>query len=66
MLTIDDYSAATTIVGATTPATPPDVTFTGAGDIASSGSGDDATANLLDGIPGTVFTIGDNVYPNAR
>ena len=41
-----------------------DVTFVGAGDIASSGSGDDATANLLDAIPGTVFTIGDNVYPN--
>ena len=40
------------------------MTFVGAGDIASSGSGDEATANLLDAIPGTVFTIGDNVYPN--
>lgn len=36
----------------------------GAGDIAScSANGDEATAALLDGIPGTVFTAGDNVYP---
>ncbi|MBA3405828.1 MAG: S-layer homology domain-containing protein [Gemmatimonadaceae bacterium] len=35
----------------------------GAGDIAScSSSGDEATASLLDGIAGTVFTTGDNVY----
>jgi hypothetical protein len=35
----------------------------GAGDIATcSVSGDEATAKLLDGIPGTVFTTGDNVY----
>ena len=35
----------------------------GAGDIASCGSsGDEATAALLDGIAGTVFTTGDNVY----
>jgi hypothetical protein len=36
----------------------------GAGDIAHSGTADDATAKLLDGIPGTVFTAGDNVYDN--
>jgi hypothetical protein len=37
----------------------------GAGDIAScSWTGDEATANLLDAIPGTVFTAGDNAYPN--
>ena len=36
--------------------------FVGAGDIADSGSGDSATATLLDNIPGTVFTTGDNVY----
>lgn len=37
----------------------------GAGDIAScNATGDEATAALLDGIPGTVFTAGDNVYPN--
>jgi hypothetical protein len=35
----------------------------GAGDIADcSSTGDEATANLLDGIAGTVFTLGDNVY----
>ena len=40
-----------------------DPVLVGAGDIAScSSSGDETTANLLDGIPGTVFTAGDNVY----
>ena len=35
----------------------------GAGDIASCGSnGDEATANLLSTIAGTVYTLGDNVY----
>ena len=35
----------------------------GAGDIAVCNStGDEATAALLDNIPGTVFTLGDNVY----
>jgi hypothetical protein len=37
----------------------------GAGDIAwCDGDGDEATARLLDGIPGTVFTTGDNAYPD--
>jgi hypothetical protein len=37
----------------------------GAGDIADCESdGDEATAALLDGLPGTVFTAGDNVYPS--
>jgi hypothetical protein len=46
------------------PTAPPStVTLVGAGDIAScSSSGDEATANLLDGISGTVFTAGDNAY----
>jgi hypothetical protein len=40
-----------------------DPVLVGAGDIASCGStGDEATANLLDGIEGTVFTLGDNAY----
>ena len=44
------------------PSAPP-VTFVGAGDIAScQSSGDEATAALLAGIDGTVFTAGDNVY----
>lgn len=42
----------------------PDVVFVGAGDIAVCGSNSTAaTARLLDRIPGTVFTLGDNVYP---
>ena len=45
------------------PPSPETVTFVGAGDIAScSSEGDEATADLLDGIPGTVFTAGDNAY----
>lgn len=45
----------------------PSAVLVGAGDIATCGSsatGDEQTANLLDGIPGTVFTAGDNAYPN--
>ena len=39
------------------------VVMVGAGDIASCAlSSDEATAKLLDGISGTVFTTGDNVY----
>lgn len=43
------------------------VTFVGAGDIAKCGSntGDEETAKLLTSIPGTVYTLGDNVYDNA-
>ncbi|TMR04159.1 alkaline phosphatase [Actinomadura soli] len=41
-----------------------DPVLVGAGDISNSGSGDTATAALLDNIPGTVFTAGDNVYSN--
>jgi hypothetical protein len=37
-------------------------TLVGAGDIARSGGAQEATARLLDNIPGTVFTTGDNVY----
>jgi hypothetical protein len=40
----------------------PDEVFIGAGDIARCGMGDaEATAKLLDRMPGTVFTLGDNV-----
>lgn len=38
--------------------------FTGAGDIGECGStGTEQTARLLDGIPGLVWTVGDNAYP---
>jgi acid phosphatase type 7 len=41
------------------------VTLVGAGDIADCGiKADSATAKLLGRIPGTVFTLGDNVYDN--
>jgi acid phosphatase type 7 len=44
-------------------ATAADPVFVGAGDIASCTSeGDEATANLLATIPGTVYTTGDNAY----
>jgi len=48
-----------------TPTTPPggDPVLVGAGDISDCGNNnDEATALLLDGIAGTVFTTGDNVY----
>jgi hypothetical protein len=46
------------------PVTPAaDEVLVGAGDIAECGSdGDEATAAVLDGIEGTVFTAGDNAY----
>ena len=43
---------------------PPEIAV-GAGDIADCNKpNDEATANLLDNIPGTVFVVGDNVYEN--
>lgn len=49
----------------TAPTAPGSVVLVGAGDIAScSSSGDSATATLINGIAGTVFTLGDNVYSN--
>src|SRR5215510_7376930 len=39
------------------------VVLVGAGDIGSSANAE-ATAKLLDNIPGTVFTAGDNAYPD--
>ncbi|WP_262286727.1 hypothetical protein [Micromonospora sp. MA102] len=50
--------------GTTTPPASGDPVLVGVGDTANSGSGDSATAALLDGISGTVFTTGDNVYDN--
>ncbi len=43
------------------------VTLVGAGDIAGcTWDRDEATASLLDNIPGTVFTAGDNAYPSGH
>lgn len=56
-MAVDEQEIHRTIISA-----PP--VLVGAGDIASCGSaGDEATAALLDSIPGIVFTAGDNVYP---
>jgi acid phosphatase type 7 len=44
------------------PTPPGPQTFVGAGDIALCGGQQEATARLLDGIGGTVFTLGDNAY----
>jgi hypothetical protein len=54
----------TSTAGTTTTTTGSgDPVLVGAGDIASCASGgDEATADLLDGIAGTVFTAGDNAY----
>ncbi len=47
--------------------TAPSPVLVGAGDIANcAGGGDEATAALIDAIPGTVFTTGDNAYPTGR
>jgi hypothetical protein len=48
-----------------TPSPSGDPILVGAGDIAGCESeGDELTASLLDNIPGTVFTTGDNAYVN--
>jgi acid phosphatase type 7 len=62
--TVGGVSGSATITVSSSPPPPPnDPVFVGAGDIAScSSSGDEATANLLDNIAGTVFTLGDNAY----
>lgn len=52
---------------ATLPPAGDDPVLVGAGDIGDCNSdGDEATAALLDAIPGTVFTTGDNAYPSGR
>ena len=56
-------ASATTTVTITPP--PASVTLVGAGNIARCDrTNDEATANLLDGIAGTVFALGDAGYPN--
>jgi len=64
--TVSATAGGKTGTAAITVSTPTnDPVFVGAGDIAScSSSGDEATAALLDGIAGTVYTLGDNVYDN--
>ena len=59
----------TAAITVTTPLPPPPpgsgVVFVGAGDIGDCGrDGKEQTAKLLDNIAGTVFTTGDNAYPD--
>jgi hypothetical protein len=50
---------------ATSTLAPDGVVLVGAGDIADCNRvEDEQTAQLLDNIPGTVYTVGDNAYPN--
>jgi len=56
---------APTTVPTDTPLPASDPILIGAGDIAHcNNEGDEITANMLDSIPGTVFTTGDNAYPD--
>ena len=58
-----DASARPTLSVDYSPTSGDDPVLVGAGDIAScSSSGDEATAELLDSIAGTVYTTGDNAY----
>jgi acid phosphatase type 7 len=59
------YTLAAALLLLQTGATDPVAVLVGAGDIADCTlPDDDATARLLDGIAGTVFTAGDNAYPS--
>jgi hypothetical protein len=63
MLTLGGSNASTAIPTLTSSGSGDGVIFVGAGDISScSNDNDELTAQLLDAIPGTVFTTGDNAY----
>ena len=67
--TIEGKSGSATMTVTSPPPPPPPpsgtVVLVGAGDISEcSNNNDEATAKVLDGIAGTVFTAGDNVYTN--
>src|SRR5205807_6420838 len=57
-------TATVTVSPTPPPPPPPAVTFVGAGNIARCDhTNDEATAAILDTIPGTVFALGDNAFP---
>ena len=61
----NNASSPSTEASATPAAAPADPVLVGAGDIADcTRTEDSGTANLIAGIPGHVFTIGDNAYQN--
>lgn len=58
-------TASTNVSSVSSESLAADPVLVGAGDIGVCGSdNDEATANLIDNIPGTVFTAGDNAYPD--
>ena len=62
---VPTYTPTGTSISPVTVSPGADPVLVGAGDIADcSSGGDEATANLLDTIPGTVFTTGDDAYPD--
>jgi PKD domain-containing protein len=63
-LVVTDNKNASSTPAATTAAIARAYTLVGAGNIASGGNDDERTAELLDHIPGTVFTTGDNAFPD--
>ena len=65
MATATDSAGSTASASRTVKVFAPAPVLVGAGDIADcTEPGDEATAKLLDVTPGTVFTVGDNVYPD--
>ena len=56
---------ATTCLAGPTPVAAADHVLVAAGDISDCGTAkDEETATLLDGLPGTIATLGDNAYPS--
>jgi acid phosphatase type 7 len=63
--TAGGVTGTSTVTVTSSPPPSTDPVLVGAGDIATcSSTGDEATANLLDNIAGTVVTLGDNAYSN--
>jgi hypothetical protein len=63
-LTVTDARGAASPPASTSAAVSRGVVLVGAGNVASGGGNSSRTAALLDNIPGTVFTAGDNAFPN--
>ena len=64
MATVTDTGGQTATDAATITVFADTAVLVGAGDIATAAQLDEATAKLLETIPGTVVTLGDNAYPN--
>ena len=64
MATVTDTGGQTATDAATITVFAATAVLVGAGDIADAAQRDEATAKLLETIPGTVVPLGDNAYPN--